>query len=960
MKKVTALAHTLSQKLKNAKHPVAVYILCYTAFFALCALAVFCHFIIRDKSLVWCGQSGNIDGISQHYIALSYWGTYLRSIVRTLFTEGRLSIPLFDTSIGMGSDVIQTLSYYVIGDPLTLVSAVVPRAYTEYLYNFLIIFRLYLAGLSFSAFALHLKKNNRFFTLISSMVYVFSAYALYAAVRHPYFSNPMIYFPLVLLGAEYIFKGKKPWLFILSVTLAGLSNFYFFYMICILTVLYVLVRMFDYCPKGQRKKIWGYLWRFALYAVIAVLMASVLLYPSIRTTLASTRQEGGGAVPLLYNLNHYLYHISVMSTAAGLGEWDFHGHLPLSMLAIVLLWLTPRKQSKTEKRLFLICTVILSVPALGWLLNGMAYVSNRWVWGYNLLIACICAFRLPHLPSLSKKKWAVLALFGLVYAYLASWQKLNGNYYRLGVYGVLTTILLCGGALLLTHKKELQNLLYRSSLVVLVVLQLVDFGMVRYDFGGYADDFIDKGQCFNNVLQAQAAPLALLGDTSYHRYEDDFEDDTSRQKNAALVNGGMSTNIYYSLANDNWYELLRSLGHRDIMVQKQLGLDNRTILGALSNVKYFTARRGRNEGTIPYGYNRTPIFDKWIKNSQYYRSDASGEWTQKYNYLYYENENVLPLGYTYDSYLTREQYDSLNYVDHQRALLYNAVLEEESNVLQAGALPATTNPLQIIVTPSKDVVRKGDTFICYKKGYIDIEIKNADPNKETYLSFRNVDFIQRDPVYRLKEQEIWEDLLPREQKKFEEQAVNFTSAQAITLSAKINNISKNIPFYTEQYTYYAGVHDYCINLGYYEKAPTKIRITLPAHGEYTLQDIAVTQLDLAGYEAQIKALSAEHLQNVKISNNHISGTISVSENKLMCISLPYSEGWSAFVDGKEVQIKQTDIAFMGIELSEGTHTIELRYFTPYLAFGILLSIVGWTVFTLWFIMDLYRNKKKGR
>ncbi len=947
----------LYHKISTSKHRTLWYLAAYTLLFALCALLVYCHFLVRGKSLVWCGESGNIDGISQHYIALSYWGTYLRDIFRTLVTEGRLSIPLFDTSIGMGSDVIQTLSYYVIGDPLTLSSALVPRAYTEYLYNFLIILRLYLAGLSFSAFALHLKKNNRFFTLIGSMVYIFSGYAIFAAVRHPYFSNPMIYFPLVLLGAEYIFKGKKPWIFILSVTLAGLSNFYFFYMICILTVVYVLVRMFDYCPKGQRKKIIGYLWRFALFAGLAVMMACILFYPSVRTTLASSRQEGGGSVPLLYDLNHYLNYIFVMPAAIGQGEWAFHGHLPLAMLALMLLWLTPRKKHATEKRLFIICTIILMIPALGWFLNGMAYVSNRWVWGYDLLIACICAFRLPALGTVSKKKWAVLIALGVLYTYISSWQQLSNNYYRLGIYGVLTTLLLCAGIMLLCKTKSTKEHLYRGALLLLVLLQTADFGMVRYNLGGYADDFIDSGECFNNVQQAQAHPLQTLNDTSYHRYEDYFCS-TSCQKNAALINGGMSTNVYYSLASDGWYELLRSVGHTDIMVQKQLDLDNRTVIGALANVKYFTVPSGIGSGRIPYGYNLDPILQKWIKNSDYYRSDATGEWPQTISYSYYQNEHTLPLGYTYDSYITRAEYDALSHTDRQRALLYNAVLEEDSDLLPKGTLPAATKPLNITVKPSKDIVRKGDTFIAYKSGHIDIEIHNAAPGKETYLYFDNMDFVQRDPVYRLKEQGLWDRLLPREQKRFQEQAANFAPDQLYTMTVSMNGIEKAVTYYTEKYTYYAGVHDFSVNLGYHTDAPTRIRIKLPSHGEFTLDNITVTQLDLTGYEQQTERLGAEHLENVEFTDNYLSGDITVSENKLMCISLPYSPGWRAFVDGKEVEIKQTDLAFMGIELTAGEHTVELRYFTPYLAFGILVSAVGWSIFIIWIIIDFILKKKR--
>ena len=41
----------------------------------------------------------------------------------------------------------------------------------------------------------------------------------------------MIYLPLVLMGIDKIYRKEKPYVFIWSVTLAGVSNFYFFYMI---------------------------------------------------------------------------------------------------------------------------------------------------------------------------------------------------------------------------------------------------------------------------------------------------------------------------------------------------------------------------------------------------------------------------------------------------------------------------------------------------------------------------------------------------------------------------------------------------------------------------------------------------------------------------------------------------------------------------------------------------------
>ena len=106
------------------------------------------------------------------------------------------------------------------------------------------------------------------------------------------------------------------------------------------------------------------------------------------------------------------------------------------------------------------------------------------------------------------------------------------------------------------------------------------------------------------------------------------------------------------------------------------------------------------------------------------------------------------------------------------------------------------------------------------------------------------------------------------------------------------------------------------------------------------------------------ALAEEPLENVAFADNQITGTITVSQDKLLCIPLPYSPGWTAYVDGQPAEICKTDLAFMGIELAAGEHTVELRYFTPYLGFGILLSGLGWSIFIIWFLIDLRKRKQK--
>ena len=231
----------------DRKKQIARFLAVYTALFILTFLLSYSPFLQEGKTLIW----SNNDGRTQHYPTLVYVGRYLRQIVLNLL-HGELAIPLFDLNLAMGSDVIATLNYYGLGNPLYLLSAFVPTRYTEYLFNALIVLRIYLAGLSFSALcAYHGKPQSH--ALVGALMYSFSGYMIFSVLHHPYFAEPMIQLPLLLIGIDQVIRRKRPFVFILSVFYSALCGFYFLYMMTLMLGAYTLVRFFD-CYQRERVK----------------------------------------------------------------------------------------------------------------------------------------------------------------------------------------------------------------------------------------------------------------------------------------------------------------------------------------------------------------------------------------------------------------------------------------------------------------------------------------------------------------------------------------------------------------------------------------------------------------------------------------------------------------------------------------------------------------------------------
>ena len=111
----------------------------------------------------------------------------------------------------------------------------------------------------------------------------------------------------------------------------------------------------------------------------------------------------------------------------------------------------------------------------------------------------------------------------------------------------------------------------------------------------------------------------------------------------------------------------------------------------------------------------------------------------------------------------------------------------------------------------------------------------------------------------------------------------------------------------------------------------------------------------------VEKLKKDTLALSKFSNNNIKGTITLKERKMLFFSIPYSEGWSAKVDGMEQSPVRINIGFIGLLLQKGTHQIELTYTPPMFLPGAVISLVA---ICLYLFLILFKHgkifKRSGR
>lgn len=856
----------------------------YTLWFLITGAFVFGWFAVSGKSMVW-----KFDGVYQHFNTLAYYGKYLRKILHSLFVEHEFCVPMWDMSIGYGADILTTLNYYAIGDPLTLLSVLVPGSLTEYLYAALIILRFYLAGAAFTAYCRY-HQNEGTGVLLGSLVYAFSGFALFCGVRHPYFVNPMIYLPLILIGIDKIFRKEKPWLYVIMVAVSAISNFYFFYMIVWMMVIYAVIRYLMIYKKIRIRELVPCLGTFVGWSLLGVGISLPVLLPSAMYVLGTGRMSARNYVPVLYPLAHYAKLLNdffgVDYTMASSRYYTVMGFAPILLVTLLVL-LVRWKKNRELKAGWLILTVLLLIPFAGHMINGFSYVSNRWIWAYGMLLSYILVKMYPEFGKLEKKERMALLVLGCVV--VPAGELILNQYASLhGWIGIGMTMLLTAKIAAPKH-----NWQQRRTTVFFLVTTLVSVAANAYflfspNQTNYIGDFREQGAPYAMLTtKAQNQIVTELNDSdTFYRYD---QYGNTAKENTAMQNRLMGTDFYYSVTNSAVAEFLREMDTSNSMEQMYDGLDGRTILDRLTGVRYYIIKKDQ-EAYLPYGYT-----EKVAENKKY---------------AVYRTTEELPFGYTYDSVISKEIWDSLDVTQKQQAMLQGAYISSSQSTEETDQLPETDLDFTD-VTPEYEITTDGDITISdtkyqvQKKGASITFHYQGTENCETYLVIEGLNY----------------------------------EGTATKFSLKINrdDVEKKGSVYTYRNSFYSGKEDFLYNLGYHSEASSEVTLTFQQKGTYTIEKMYLSEQPVSQLDEQTQTRKQDVLENLEIKVNTIKGNILLDQRKILVLSMAYSTGWRAYVDGREQPVLQTNGMFCGLELEPGEHQIELRYQTPYLLPGLGIS-----------------------
>lgn len=871
--------------------------------FLLMCIVAFLPFFTEGKSFVW--GAGVEDGLSQHFSALAYYGEALREFFRNLLA-GHPKLVMWDMSLGYGADILSTLNYYAIGDPLNLLYGFVSPKNTETMYDFMILLRMYLAGITFIIYARKMKKRS-YGTVIGALVYVFSGFCFRLGLRHPFFINPMIYFPLLCLGIEKIYQRERPYVFIFAVCVSAMSNYYFLYMLTIFAVIYAWIRFYKYTEENKIKTFFLTILKFGIYYTLGIAMAAVILLPSVIGFLGNGRYGKGADWKslIVYPGKYYLLFIENFIGYGNMGSNTNAGYLPIVGIVVLFTLFSQRMKHKKYRVAFIASIIALILPIFGYAFNGFSYANNRWAFALSFIVALLTAEMYPRLFVMSKRQQIGIGAGIIIYTVFciivnASGEEILKNKGIMAACGLIAVFYI----LLLIFQRlgyDTQKRIVRVSMAILLLISVGVHGYYRFDPKEYAytQEFMDQGQAYRTLKEDNIRMLSKANDPSVYR----VHAEGYRYKNYGLINHLNTISGYYSITAKCVTDTIK--GYDTLGMQyadKYKGVDQRLGLLSLAGVKYITvahnsqvAKDVSSMGDVPYGVEKL---------------------RKKGNITLYKNKYALPFAYAYDSYMTEQQYEQLNGIGKEQAMLAQIILNQHPADKEIQHNEQRNGPdIQTISLP--------ETRISSPKGkkYADITVP-VEKDKETYLYFKNL-------VYHGKK---------NGDDKFILTGRKGTKGILVTQ----NDVQQKIHIQSTFNPYYFGRKDYIVKINHQtSKAKEKVRLNFLSPGEYEFDDISLITVPKKDVLARLKERKENSMKQIQYEGNHFRGVYHAKKDQILCVTIPYSKGWKATVNGNRTKIYKANGMFMGIIMKKGTQSVKLDYETPGLKIGAWISLVAW-------------------
>lgn len=681
-------------------------------FLLLCALLIGMSLILYSE-YVFSGRLFVFEDFGSDSIRVAV-PTYLYFF--DWFTHG---MPWWSDKMGLGTSVLSHGD--VIFDPFTYVLFIFGQRGIMYLFVHMIILKIIASGIFFWLF-LGKYKVSLYAKLLGSLTYAFGGYMIVVGQNYV-FGTIYVYMPLIFLGFEMWLQDKKNWLLILMLTATALYFYYFFYMTAIFFGVYAMFRyiaFFNFSIKHFLK----YIFSLIGYGLLSLGLSAFFWLPSLALTLTNLRI--GAASPSVDKM--FFPDIFVLTTAVGrLFGYDVFGgpkeylgyandYFQLAFFSgIFTLVLAPQifsEKNAKKKKAYIVFAFsllfLLAIPFFAYVFNGFSDFTYRWTYIFHFSLSLFLAIAATNVfekriynAQILRRTLVVLASTPFfVLLFLLNTGQMDAVLRSIKIFFVDYILILIYVILIILFFRTRYKQIIKILLLLLVCFELLWFPrhFIHDRITTYPDPVKNNLGYFDNTNKA--VDYLTKFDPSIYRIDKSYDSVVSEYGNTPSDNDAMAQG-YRGLKSynaNNQPNYIRFLQNADIFVKYPKfyppssmkphdlkdenlnyinGVGDRFLLQSFLGVKYYLAK----DGVIVPAY--------------YHPLKKIGDITV------FSNTNYLPLGFTLDSFILRDEFKKLSPQAKDVALLSHVVVDTAEilpgNIYHSTKIPPNQDEVALVV-----------------------------------------------------------------------------------------------------------------------------------------------------------------------------------------------------------------------------------------------------------------------
>lgn len=653
----------------------------------LCLLLVgaliFREFLFGNAVLLYTDIGS--DSVNSYYPDFVHLSNYIRS-------QG---YPSWSFHVGMGQDLAYATGFLIWQPVSWLPGDWIARALV-----FQHLGKVLLGGLLFFRF-LQLRRLEAPAPLLGALLLSFSAFMCIGSCWYP-FADEVVCFAAILLGTELVVQQGRWLLLVLAVALVGMITPFHLYLCALFLVFYAPLRLFGQYG-WQPRLILRACFQFALVATLGVGLGAIVTLPHLHAMLNSPRGSGTTSAVgtlssfALFGFESWLHYLTaifkpfandLLGTGTDFRGWQNYLEAPLTYCGLLCLVLFPQILLGGTRRhriifgVFLLGTLLLTLfpwwRYLFWLFQGDYYRTYSLFWILGVVSLSVMALS-RYLRGQSINLWLLIAttvaLLLILYLPIEQGRALINTDLRL-----MVAVLIVSYSGVLAAGQLLNKRILAAWLVVgLTVFELLQFDRITvFNRKTVKKEDLRAGLIYDGEARNVLRDISSSDDEKFFRITKlrPSGPENSVSLNDAMIFGYYGTSSYSSFNNINYTNFLAALG----IIPRQSEIDTRWAMGSLNDpiLSLFTCEK--------YALVDDPL--PFQRALQY-------EFVKSYDKAYlFRNARFLPLGLTFDRYLSEDLFLKLPDAEKPRMLLHAIILSNEDETIKQGLIQANLSDLE--------------------------------------------------------------------------------------------------------------------------------------------------------------------------------------------------------------------------------------------------------------------------